>query len=211
MRRKVKVKGFLTIVVFLILAVVWAVVLAPGLIRRKRERRSSGDSVGEFHHHLRVLQRTGPTLVRPAYRLGTALPDGAHATGGHRPMGHVAARGPGLVLVRPDGVPPPPPRRDERPPVPRVDPYFRPDACRRRRDVLLWMLSAIFASALLGAIPPLRPALGFTALAVVVSTAYVLVLVRHGRRAVERVQKLRYMPDTEEADSSIVILRSAAR
>ncbi|HUI02576.1 MAG TPA: hypothetical protein VLZ77_03465 [Acidimicrobiales bacterium] len=210
MRRKLKVKGFLTVVVFLILAVVWAVVLAPGLIRRKREHRSSGDSVGEFHHHLRVLQRTGPTLVRPAYRLGTALPEASPATGARRGMGHVASRGPGLVLVRPDGVAPPPPD-GEGPPTPRVDPYFRPAACRRRRDVLLWMLSAVFASALLGAIPPLRLALCFTALTVVVCAVYVGMLVRHRRRAVERVEKLRYMPGAEEQDSSVVILRSAAR
>ena len=211
MRRKLKVKGFLTIVVFLILVVVWAVVLTPGLIRRRHEHRSSGDSVGEFHHHLRVLQRTGPTLVRPAYRLGTALPDASPTGAGRRPMGHVAARGPGLVLVRPDGVPPSPPRDEERAPASRVDPYFRPAACRRRRDVLLWMLSAVFASALVGAIPALRPALGVTALALVVSAAYVLMLVRHRRRAVERVEKLRYMPAAPEADASVVILRSAAR
>ena len=196
--------------VFLILAVVWGLVLAPGLFRRRHERRSSGDSVGEFRHHLRVLQRTGPTLVRPAYRLGTALPEGAGAAG-HRPMGHVASRGPGLVLVRPDGVPPLRPVAPIEAPLSLTDPYFRPAACRRRRDVLLWMLSAVFASALLGAIPPLRLALCFTALTVVVCAVYVGMLVRHRRRAVERVEKLRYMPGAEEQDSSVVILRSAAR
>ncbi len=62
--------------VLLILGLVWAAVLVPSLLRRRSDRRSS-DSIGEFHQQLRVLRRTGPAVVPPAFRLMTSLPDEA--------------------------------------------------------------------------------------------------------------------------------------
>lgn len=52
----------------LILAVIWAAVLVPPMLRARSEGRPS-DSIGEFHHHLSVLRRTGPTDVAAANRL----------------------------------------------------------------------------------------------------------------------------------------------
>ena len=69
----IQVRGSLRLLVLLILVAVWALVLGPSLLRRRFERRSS-DSIGSFHRQLRILGRTGPTLVDPAYRLGTQLP-----------------------------------------------------------------------------------------------------------------------------------------
>ena len=196
----------MTIVVLLILVVVWAAVLGPSLLRRRVDRRS-GDSIGAFHRQLRVLERAGPTLVDPAFRLTTALPDGP----ARRLALPARAPRPGLILVRPDaaGAVPAPPARP--PAAGRDDPYFRPGACKRRRDVLLCLVSAVLGSALLGAIPALRPLLVVTVVAVVMSGVYIGVLVRLRHGADERAVKLRYLPQPMAPAPSLVVRRSAAR
>ena len=88
-------RGFAAIVVLLILVVVWAAILAPGLLRRMRDRRSEV-AIGEFHRHLRVLQRTGPAAMRPAFRLQHRAADGGDAPGAHGPD-----FAPTLTLVQP--------------------------------------------------------------------------------------------------------------
>jgi hypothetical protein len=78
--------------VVLVLVVLWVAVLTPRLVRHFREGRSHS-SIDSFHQQLHLLERTGPKLVEPAYRLevrdadplvpGLALVDGAgaaHAT-----------------------------------------------------------------------------------------------------------------------------------
>ncbi len=193
------------VVVLLILVVVWAAVLGPSLLRRRVERRS-GDSIGEFHQHLRVLRRTGPVLVRPAFRLTTALPEDASADHARQ----APAGGRNLILIRPDAVAPPPQRRALSS-AQRPDPYFRPEACKRRRDVLATLACVIAGSGMLGAIPVLRPLLGLTALAFVVAALYMVMLVRLGSRATERAAKLRYLPEPVEYDEPTVVIRRAAR
>jgi len=189
--------------VLLILVVVWAAVLGPSFLRRRFDRRS-GDSIGEFHHHLRVLRRTGPTLVNPAFRLTTSLPDDSSRRRARNP----AAGATGLILIRPDASPSRAVAAGSE--TQRPDRYFRPEACKRRRDVLLCMVSLIVGTGLLGAIPALRPLLGLTAFTLVVSALYVMMLVRLGRRATERSAKLRYLPEPTEADPSTTIRRRAA-
>jgi hypothetical protein len=192
----------LTIVILLILVVVWAAVLAPSLLRRRFERRS-GDSIGEFHQHLRVLRRTGPTLVPPAFRLTTSLPE---ASTPRRTSDPVTGRG-GLILIRPDA--PAPRVTAESSSTRRPDRFFRPEACKRRRDVLAWMACAIFGTGALGAVPALRPLLAVTAFALVVAALYVVMIVRLGARATERDAKLRYLPHPVEDEPTIVIRRAA--
>jgi hypothetical protein len=194
----------LTIVVLLILVVVWAAVLAPSLLRRRTERRS-GDSIGEFHQHLRVLRRTGPVLVPAAFRLSTALPEDSS----ERRARHAAVSGHGLILIRPDATVAAPRRAASG--TRRPDPYFRPEACKRRRDVLAVMVCVILGSGVLGAIPVLRPLLGLTAFAAVVAGVYVVMLVRLGSRAAERAAKLRYLPEPVEHDEPTIVIRRAAR
>jgi len=194
----------LTIVVLLILVVVWAAVLGPSLLRRRSERRS-GDSIGEYHQHLRVLRRTGPVLVPPAFRLTTALPEDSS----DRRARHGAVGGRGLILIRPDATVPSP-RRDASA-TQRRDRYFRPEACKRRRDVLAVMACVILGSGVLGAIPVLRPLLGLTAFTLVVAAIYVVMVVRLGSRAAERTAKLRYLPAPVEDDEPTIVIRRAAR
>ncbi len=85
----------------ILIVLLWIVVLAPGFIRRRREERSTG-SIDHFHHQLDLLERTGPKLVTPAYRLQTAG-DGAAIAPGEAPLPAVpvAAARPNLVLLRP--------------------------------------------------------------------------------------------------------------
>jgi hypothetical protein len=193
----------LTIVVLLILVVVWAAVLVPSLLRRRFDRRS-GDSIGEFHQHLRVLRRTGPVLVPPAFRLTTSLPD----TSTDRGTSALVTGRRGLILIRPDATPP----RVVRAPTStkRPDRFFRPEACKRRRDVLAWMACVIFGTGILGAIPALRPVLVLTLLALVVAALYVVMIVRLGARATERATKLRYLPEPVD-DTPTIVIRRAAR
>ena len=91
----------------------------------------------------------------------------------------------------------------------RPDRFFRPEAAKRRRDVLASMVCVIFVTGVLGAIPVLRPLLGVTAFVAVACVLYVVTLVRLGSRATERVAKLRYLPEPVEDEPTIVIRRAA--
>ena len=204
----------MTIVVLLILVVVWAAVLLPGFLKRRMER-GSGDSIGDFHRQLRVLQRTGPSLVDPVVRLKASSTEAAAAS---RRPGAVVSNRHGLILVRPDATPldlPQPQNRSERPePVTgerHVDPYFQPGACKRRRDVLAGFACAVLGSALLSVVPALRPMLGVTAFALVASAVYVAMLVRMRNRALERMVKLHYLPEPVTSQPALATRRIAAR
>jgi hypothetical protein len=56
------------VLVLVLVAILWIAVLVPGVISKLHERRSAG-SIGRFHQRLDLLERTGPKLVKPAYRL----------------------------------------------------------------------------------------------------------------------------------------------
>jgi len=171
-------------VVLVILAMVWIVVLGPSLLRRRAERRST-DSIGDFHRQLRILQRAGPSVVDPAYRLD---PGGNSASGPFRAPGARTVRAP------------------ER----RTDPYFRPEACKRRRDILAVLLCVLAGSGLLGAIPALGALLYVTLACAISLAAYVGLLVYLRTLALEREVKLRYLPQPAQ-QSSVTVRRVAAR
>jgi hypothetical protein len=56
----------LTLVVLLVLAVLWAVVLLPPLLRSRMTSTRSVDSIGDFNHKLGVLGRTNPSAMASA-------------------------------------------------------------------------------------------------------------------------------------------------
>ena len=67
-------------VLVIIILVAWAVILGPGLIRR-RARGGGDQSITHFHHQLRILEHSAPEpIVAPAYRLrsvdGSGSPTG---------------------------------------------------------------------------------------------------------------------------------------
>jgi hypothetical protein len=171
----------LTTVVLLILGVVWAVVLGPSLLRRRAERHSA-DSIGAFHRQLRVLEHTGPSLVDPANRMVTA----------QRPVTSAPAAGPHQHDVR-------------------HDPFFRPDAVRRRRDVLLVLTATTVVTGLLGIIPSMQPVLVLTVLGFAALIGYVALIVRLRSHALEREVKLRYLPQAASPEPAFVIRRVATR
>jgi hypothetical protein len=191
-------------VVLLILVLVWAAVLGPSLLRRGTQRRST-DSIGAFHRQLRVLQRTGPSIVDPLHRLDTSLPSTQIA---HRSLGGGRT---GLIVVRPDAVVPASQQLAGRSASRRPDPYFRPEACKRRRDVFAILVLTIVFSGSLAVIPAARLVLIFTGLLCVALVGYVALLVQMCNRARERELKLRYLPEPPDLESDILARRVAAR
>ena len=158
--------------VLLILAVIWAAVLIPPMVRGRAERRPA-DSITNFHQQLAVLRRAGPRSNRssnwPPPR-----------TSSHR---HVA-------LVEPVVARPP------------MHPAFsgaraavaRRNARRRRRDVLMALLVAAGTTLVLGAVPALRMLWVVHAAADALLIAYVALLVRQRNLAMERDLKVRLLP-----------------
>jgi hypothetical protein len=88
------------VIVLILVAVLWIAVLVPSVVSKLSERRSAG-SIDHFHERLDLLERTGPKLVAPAYRLtGTqspANPIGALVVA----AAPLPSRRPNLVLVPP--------------------------------------------------------------------------------------------------------------
>jgi hypothetical protein len=190
----------LTIVVLLVLVLVWAVVLVPSLLKRTAERRS--DSIGAFHRHLRVLQRTTP---------GSGAPERALAASGDFERMARAADGEDHAVSERQGIAEASPNSATRTVVQRCDPYFRAGACKRRRDVVIVLVSAVLVTAAIGALPAARPILIITPVLVAVLVAYVALLLRMRNRAVEREMKLRYLPEPIDRQPAMVIRRAAMR
>lgn len=85
----------------ILIALLWAIVLAPGFFKRRSERQSVG-SIDHFHHQLHLLERTGPKLVAPAYRLQSAEPATAMPVGASGyPAITSSPRRANLVLLKP--------------------------------------------------------------------------------------------------------------
>jgi hypothetical protein len=197
-------------VVLVVLVLVWAVVLGPSLLRRTMDRQSK-DSIGSFHRQLNVLGRTGPSLMPPAHRLAASNP---------RPAPSLRARDDAfgkasLVSVRNRPAPlsfyPEAIESDTRATLRRPDPYFRPGACKRRRDVLMVLLCTLTLTGLVAIIPAMHVLLAVTGLVGVVLVAYLGLLIRMRSHALEREIKLRYLPPSTEYDVPISVRRVASR
>jgi hypothetical protein len=170
----------LTIVVLLFLAVIWAAVLVPPMLRARAEGRPA-DSIGNFRHQLSVLQRTAPGVVAPANTLRTPM-----AMGPYRPIA------PGLSI------------RSVSPEASR-----RARTLKRRRDVLFGLLGAMGGSLVLGMLPSLRVLWGLHVVLDVLFVAYVTLLVRMRNVAAEREMKLRFLPSTPAPEPALLLRRSA--
>lgn len=177
--------------ILLILAVLWAVVLGPSLFKRFSERRST-ESIDSFHHSLHLLERTGPKLIQPAYRLE------AHQNGGQIGSPVAGTGRPNLVLLKPlDGgagtaaldevVDEASGERFERLGAPselleaeasrpslaqRAEEYRRERNRRRRRDIVLGLAVTTLLTALLGIVHGLRMLWVLTVLSTVALVAY---------------------------------------
>lgn len=186
----------MAIIVAVMLLIVWAIVLGPGAWRRYHESRSS-DSIHDFHRALRVLQRTGAPVVAPAHRLRVA---GQSVVRGQSVDGR-----PPLLLVRPDTASPVP-AAERRPARAQRDAYFRPEVCKRRRDILVGLVISVVGAGFLGALPPLRPMLAVMVIAIMALIGYLVLLVRLRTMAAQRRARQRtmaaYWAAVEESSAS---------
>jgi hypothetical protein len=198
----------LTIVALALLIAIWGVFLGVTLVRKRAEYKADS-SIGAFQRQLQVLRRNSQAIDRSAGLGDPQLAVRHEALPGFAPMQlrqlHKADRlgsGPpdsaGYLVATSSA------------PSGRQDPYFRPEACERRRDVLLILASALVSTGLISIIPAARMALVLTAIAGAALLIYVALLVRLRAHATEREMKLRYMPAPIEAPV-FVDRRSIAR
>ena len=154
----------MTDLVVLVLVVLWAAVLTPRVIRHFREGRSHS-SIDSFHEQLHLLERTGPKLVEPAYRLGsddTAVPGAALATRSTR----------GLALLDESSTRSPPPRRTQGASR-QQSVWERRRTRRRRRDLLLGMIAVAVLTGGLGAVHALHLLWAVTGVSALAIAGYV--------------------------------------
>lgn len=180
----------MAILILVMLLIVWAVVLGPGLWRRRSASHST-DSIYAFHRALRVLQRTGDPTMLPPRRVGAAGLSVLRADGR-----------PALLLVRPDSSPPRtgpggPGRRDAE----LSAAFFSADACKRRRDIFFGLVASVVGTGVLGAMPPLRPLLVVMVMAAMALAGYVALLVRLRTVASERRARARALAARRSAAS----------
>lgn len=219
-------------IVLILVAVLWIAVLVPSVISKLSERRSAG-SIDHFHSQLDLLERTGPKLVSPAYRLtGTesvrTSPDPIVVTA-PPPLR------PNLTLV---------PTADETvlPDAPEDEPAARADdfvrqlypsdavvsepeisafalaaqeklvardrrqlARKRRRDVFGALCALAALSGLLGLVHPLRGAWVASAVFVVLLLGFVAMAVYGQRLEAERrhMRELRRTQDAYDRDADV--------
>jgi hypothetical protein len=172
------------LVVILLLLVVWGGVGAWWFMSRPEGR--STDSIGSFHQQLRVLERTGPAKVAPAYSMRSQ---------------DLGVYGASAVSYIPGAFAPP-----------TVMVARRKRVQKRRRDVLYGLLCSIGGSVLLGFMPGLAVMWWLAGLLVATLAVYVVVLVQLKAMAashrIERAAKVRYLRGMPTAEPAY--LRSAA-
>jgi hypothetical protein len=177
------------LVVILGLLVLWGAVGAWWFLSRPDGH--STDSIGTFRQQLRVLERTGPSTVSPAYRMEQ---QGIGVYGASRVP---TMSGPGRALAQGTTVAAARRRRVQ----------------KRRRDVFFGLSAAVGGSAILGFLPGLSVMWGLSALLVVALALYVVVLLQLNAAAAERaerVKKVRYLPTAHLQPEPAYLLRRAA-
>lgn len=170
--------------VLVILAVVWAIVLIPPMIRAKAEGRP-GDSITNFRRQLAVLRRTGP-------RVGGFGESRSRAGGSGMPMASVSrldAYGPRMGMG-PAAMSPRPRNND----LANGTTISRQRAQRRRRDILVTLLTLAAGTLVIGLVPGLRMVLLVNVVFDVLLVAYIALLIHQRTVAAERDMKVRFLP-----------------
>jgi hypothetical protein len=180
-------------VVILVLAIAWGAVLVAWA--RSRSRGSFGDSVGTFHRHLHVLERTAPSTLPPANRLrGPVVSPVPLSSRLGSPQGLGGVPRPAAPSWR--GYPSPYAASRPLPAgagAPRSSPVRRSQVLKRRRDVLFVLVVAVLATFVI-AVGAGGHALWVLQLATDAALGgYVALLVRIRNLSLEREQKLRVL------------------
>jgi hypothetical protein len=158
-----------TILVLFILAVMWAAVLVPPMMRNRQDIGRSRDSVGTFRSQLSTLGRTGPVVYAPASRLDT----------GRGPIGSsVEASSPTIstTVAAPGGMP-----------------RSSHEAERRRRDIIRVLAAAAVLSLIVALLMPSALAWLLHLSIDVLLGAYVVMVARLRSMTMERDQKVHYL------------------
>ena len=184
----------MTVLVLAFLVVVWGAVLVPAYLRKRVERRS-GDSIGDFHRQLGVLERTGPTLVNPAHRLFTPR----EASRGNLPP----------VAAPPASLGETVSRRVSVGGISVATGAHNHGLRRRRRHTLFTALGATSTFLVLGSIPQLHLLWVFAGLCALATAGYVLLLVQFAKLEAEREVKVVYLPSVA-SEPTVTLKRSAA-
>jgi hypothetical protein len=154
--------------------------LLPPHLRNRAESRAA-DSIGDFRHQLRVLDRIGPTAVNPANSL-RGIRNSVPAFGPGRPAAPRLASE--VVAARRTAA-----ARAATPEVMR-----RRASQRRRRDILFSLIGLTGLSGIVGFVPGLSAVWLVTAVVGLALALYVVLLVNMRNRAAEREMKLRFLP-----------------
>lgn len=176
--------------VLIVLAMVWAAVLIPPMLRARAEA-SPADSIGSFRRQLNVLRRTAPPAVPPANSLG--LP-----------------RYPSPVPVPTYQPVPVPTYQMARSYSPSPDSSRRARTLRRRRDVLLALIAAMGLTFVLAFVPGFGMLWGAHFALDLAFLGYVGLLVRMRNLAAEREMKLRFLPGPAVQAEPVLALRRSA-
>jgi hypothetical protein len=173
----------LTLPVLIILAVLWAVVLVPPLLRSRSQR--TADSIVDFNYKLDVLSRTnGHRLLRrrtvPTETDARRVPLPAE----NAPMPVPALSGPSLT------------------------PGSAQRSAKRRRDIFRGLALAVTCSLLLAVSASSALTWALQILVDIVAIAYVGLWAWARSVQADRVEKVRYMPELRVPD--LVLRRSAS-
>jgi len=209
------------VIVLVLIALLWIAVLVPMVVAKLRERRSAL-AIGEFHHRLDLLERTGPKLVEPAYRLASS--DGGPAVDPIVVAAPPPVHRPSLRLVPPPGAAAPqvPTVARTRPSAADRDEVTEPSfalvelecrrlerlirrsvARRRRRDIFAGLCGFGSLTGLLGMAPSLRGAWYVLAIDVCVLVGF-LGLAAYGQRIEAEKDHLEALAHAAETEATWV-------
>ena len=179
-----------------VLALLWAVVLLPGFLRRRSEIRPA-ESISAFRQQLTVLRRARP----PAARDLVPERPRAHAymTAGAAPVTLLAARR-SMAAGRSTSARPVGPRALAAAGLPSA----RARTLQRRRYVFAALVSAAGATVVLGLIPALHVLLYVHIGVDVLLAAYVVLLVRQRGVRAEQEMKVRFFPGPQAIEPAML-------
>jgi hypothetical protein len=184
----------------LILPVIWAAVLIPPWIRRRREGRPA-ESILTFHRKLWELERTSlysdAAYSDAAYSSDSDTGSGyGYADEADDGYGVRQAQAQARVSPSPSSAPSAAQRMASR------------SALRRRRQIFFSLLLGLMVSLAFAAALRTPVAWGVHIGVSALFVGYISLLVRHHQRVVEQVEKVRYLTPIRAPRPGVVVLRS---
>ena len=186
--------------VLLLLAVIWAAVLIPPMLRARADNRPAG-SIVDFRRGLHVLARTGPGSG-PSRMMGVDRPGSTSVLGRVHPVSQAYQAYQAYSLEQPQLL--------HRSPSSRSLAHRR--SVKRRRDILMGLMVAMAGSLVGGLLPGLRVLWAVHVVIDLLFAAYVAALVYVRNQAAEREMKLSFLPPpraTRPVEPALLLRRSA--